>query len=248
MHTPQPTPSHWPANARQALDTLAASLAASATCPAALVVFGSLVTGGWREGQSNINVALVLDDASPAVLEALGPIFRRARADSNLSPLVLELRELPRVADVFPLKFAHIKAHHHVLIGTDPFAALSIDLAALRLRAEAELRNQWIRMRQAWLLHAEDPIGAARIVQSAVKPLAVELEALLLVQGRAVAFEAGAATVLRTAPTVFPQLDRAFFDTLSNIAEGGRVEGATALLARLLDQLGQTVASAGGPA
>jgi hypothetical protein len=248
MLTRQPIPSHWPSTARQALDTLVISLATATIQPVALVVFGSLVTGGWREGHSNINVALVLDDAGPAVLQALGPAFRRARADFNLSPLVLELRELPRVADVFPLKFAHIKAHHHVLVGTDPFAALTIDLAALRLRAEAELRNQWIRMRQAWMLHAEDPIGAARIVQAAVKPLAVELEALLLVQGKSVAFEAGAATVLRTAPTVFPRLDRAFFDTLSNIAECGRIEGATALLSGLLDQLGQAVASAGAEA
>lgn len=236
-------PAHWPARARAALESLLSAIESHLPAPEALVVFGSLVTGGWREGISNINLAVVLGDTGVAELRRLGPVFRAARMQAGIAPLILERGEIERAADVFPLKFAHIKAHHHVIVGSDPFADLVIDLKRLRVRTEAELRNQLIRLRQAIMFAGDDGLAAARVLQSAAKPFAMELEALLFVMGHPVPLEADLAAVFTAATAHVPDLDRDFFDVLSGIATGARVESPTTLLGRLPEQLARAIAA-----
>jgi len=162
-----------------ALSGLRDDLSALALEPYSVVVFGSLALGTWRAATSDINVALVLSRADAVTLRRLGPALGRARKAARVTPIIFERGELPDMADAFAVKLAHIRAHHVVIIGADPFADLRIDPEHLRVRIEQELRNQLVRLRRKISELGHDALGAARIVLAAVTPLAIELEAAL---------------------------------------------------------------------
>lgn len=119
------------------------------------VVYGSAARGEFREGRSDINLLLAFRSCSAEVLRAIGPILQRAWRSQRVRPYLVTVAEVPRIADVFPLKLLEIKDAHVVLHGSDLLASVEIDREHLRLRVEQELRNVLIRVR--WdLVHSHD--------------------------------------------------------------------------------------------
>jgi predicted nucleotidyltransferase len=145
----------------------------------AVVVHGSAARGGWRDGESDVDVVIVLKVDAKALLDGVGNALQVARYAARVEAIILREDEIPRSADVFPLLYGDIVRCHVVIHGNDPFAGLVITPHHVRLRTEQELRDARIRLRRivADSLGATGPIRAA--VSRKVRQLRSPLRALL---------------------------------------------------------------------
>lgn len=115
---------------------------------AAAALYGSFVRG-TRTAASDINLALVVrDDDLSNLVEPLTLAWRAARID----PWIARADELADLCDAFPTRVRDIQRRHRMLVGDDPWTALVISRAALRVRLEQELRNHQLRLRHATVL------------------------------------------------------------------------------------------------
>jgi predicted nucleotidyltransferase len=162
-------------------DSLVAELGDDLVC---LLIHGSAARGEYREGQSDIDLMVVLKDAAPATLAAIANPLQLGRFAARIEAMVLTSAEIPRAADVFPLLYDDIRRCNLVLVGADPFAALTISDRHRRLRIEQELREAQIRIRRAVI----DAQGAGEVLGGALsrklRQLRGPLRALLALRGR----------------------------------------------------------------
>ena len=128
------------------------------------ILYGSAARGEFREARSDINVLLACRRCDAEVLRAIGPSLQRAWRSQRVRPYLVTAAEVPRIADVFPLKLLEIEDAHVVLHGPDLLASVEIDREHLRLRVEQELRNMLVRLR--WdLVHSHDePVETQRLL------------------------------------------------------------------------------------
>jgi predicted nucleotidyltransferase len=168
------------------LDELTAALVE--LCGASLVgliVHGSAVRGGWFEETSDVDLIVVLDDDSEALLAAIGPALELARFSARIEAMILTKDEIERSADCFPLLYGDIARTSVAITGSNPFTDLSISHEHIRLRVEQELREIRIRMRRVATDMAGKPhFGGA--VEHKVKQLRSPLWALLALRGERV--------------------------------------------------------------
>lgn len=154
------------------LERLAKRLGACSEVASA-TLFGSYVRGGFREGTSDIDLALVLHgDALGGAIEPLRHAWYAARVD----PWIIRTDELPGLADAFATRVRDIQRAHRTITGDDPWPAIAIPRAALRLRLEQELRNHQIRLRRAVALG--DAATQARQLYLAAGALRLDLALL----------------------------------------------------------------------
>lgn len=226
----------YPPRAKAALRRLAELAPAEVS----LVVYGSLAKGTYREGESDVNLAVVVPEASLEALRALSGPLQAAYREARVEPFVLERSEIPRVADAFPVKLADIAAARHVIAGDDPFADVVIDREHLRLRVEQELRNHLVRLRHRAVFAGDDARALAKAIYGSASSLAIELGALLALAGHQVAPGASMRDVLRAAADAF-ELDRAVGDALASIKEGAPIDDPVDLFGRLIELLGRAV-------
>jgi hypothetical protein len=170
---------------------------------AALVLYGGLARGRFRPGKSDVNLLVLLHDAGLPALEAVMPALRAARRAAGVDPMVLTPAELPRAAAAFPTKFLDIRNHHLVLAGEDPFPALEVNREEVRQRVVQALQNLLMRLRQGYFAAGGDVPALARTLAQVARPLALELEALLWLQGLEVPADDRSASVFAAAAQAF---------------------------------------------
>jgi len=151
---------------------------------AALVVYGGLARGRFRPGRSDVNVVVVLRDASAVSLAAIAPALQAAWRTAAVEPMILTPAEIGPAVDVFPTKFLDIKRHHLVLVGDDPFASLDASPEHVRLRVKQELHNLLMRLRRRYLAAAGDRAELMLAVADVTRPLALVLADLLRLTGK----------------------------------------------------------------
>ncbi len=164
----------------------------------ALVVHGSAARGDYKEGTSDVDLIVVLTEASAEALRAMSNPLRLASAAARIEAMILVEQEIAHTTDVFPLFYRDIQECHVALHGTSPFANLSIHPEHLRLRIEQELRDSQIRLRRAIVDAPEAFVGALLRKTKQIRPA---LRALLQLRGVAVANDVSA--VLRAAGSHF---------------------------------------------
>lgn len=174
-----------PQTTRARLDELTASLAkALGDDLVSVVVHGSAVRGGFRDGLSDVDVVLVLRSVTRESLSKMANPLALARNSARIECMIVESGEIARAADVFPLFYADIQRVHAVLHGKDPFDSLTISPQHLRLRVEQELREAHIRLRRA----VTDALGDKDLVVGAVvrkiRQARAPLRALLGLRGK----------------------------------------------------------------
>jgi hypothetical protein len=156
---------------------------------AGLILYGGLARGRYRPGKSDVNVVVLLHDASAPMLAALAPALQAAARAAGVDPLLLTPAEVRRAADAFPTKFLDIKNHHIVLAGADPFTALEVTREQIRLRAAQDLHNLLLRLRHRFVAVGSDAGMLARALARAARPFALDLAALLQLAGKEVPAE-----------------------------------------------------------
>jgi predicted nucleotidyltransferase len=187
-----------PIAVRSRLEELLAALH-EATGPTleAVVAYGSAVRGGYVPDRSDVNLAIVLQDDAPEILDARSAPLRVARAAARVSAILLRMDELARAADVFPLLYDDIRGCHSLLTGRDVFSDLVIHDEHRRLRIEQELREASLQLRQIVTSDGVSSELLAVPLARMTKKVRGPLHALLLLQGRRI--DDSLADVLRVA-------------------------------------------------
>jgi predicted nucleotidyltransferase len=173
-----------PPEISNALDVLASGLRADAGDNLlGVILYGGLARGRYVEGSSDINIVIYLRDASAACLAAIAPRLNEAWRTHRVDPFIITPQEMARLTVVFPTKMLDIQRRHVVLMGEDPFDGLTVDHQHIRLRVEQELRNLLLRLRHRFVRVRDDQLSLAQAASDAAPTLAVNLRALLLLQG-----------------------------------------------------------------
>ena len=113
-------------------------------------LYGSAASGEYAKGHSNIDVAIILDDAS---LDSLTKIskFINKRKFILINPLFLTEDYIKRSTDVFPIEFSDMKDNHVILYGRDLLKDVNIDTKNLRFQCEQELKSRIINIKRAYI-------------------------------------------------------------------------------------------------
>lgn len=146
-----------------------------------VLVFGSAARGGYRAGESDVDLMIVLRRDPQAHLEAIGPALLLARFSARIEAMIVVRDEIARSADCFPLLYADIASCSVALHGTSPFAGMQIESEHTRLRIEQELREARIRLRRVVTDMAGPAFG--RAIERKLKQLRGPLFALLRLRG-----------------------------------------------------------------
>ncbi|TNE46900.1 MAG: hypothetical protein EP343_21505 [Deltaproteobacteria bacterium] len=147
-----------------------------------IVLYGSGAKGGYNEYTSNINIVLVLEEASIEVLDRLAGVIHYGSQEFGIGVMVSEPHDLDRSTDVFPIKFRDIQRHYVILSGEDLIESLSIEETHLRLRCEQEFKNLMWRMRYFYLhrKHRSEQVEAT--LMSVTSEFLIATEALLYLE------------------------------------------------------------------
>lgn len=121
----------------------------------AAALFGSAARGEWIEGVSDVNVLVLLDDIDAPLLGRAAPVVNRWAA-KNVRPLLMEMAEWRRAADVFTIELADMKDASSPLFGDDPAATAVVQPSILRLQAERELRAKLLHLHAGMVQSAGD--------------------------------------------------------------------------------------------
>jgi hypothetical protein len=147
-------------------------------------IYGGLAKGDYVPGRSDVNVALVLTAATPAVLDRLIPLVNEGARDWLLAPWVLTERDLRRATDVFPTKFLDLQRHHLLVCGRDVLGDLDVPHEHLRLRCEQELTNLHLRLRQTYLRRTARPELLETTLRRSLPALLANLGTLLELENK----------------------------------------------------------------
>ncbi len=138
-------------------------------------------TGG--AGVAEVNVLVVVANATLPALLPLAPVLTSAQRQSQVSSFVATPAELRIDAHLFPARLLDIRLTHRVLYGDVHVDRLEIAPRGLRFAALQELANLEIRMRHRILAHGTDPdLLWAGIVQNLPRLIAI-LETVLHARG-----------------------------------------------------------------
>lgn len=148
----------------------------------ALALYGGILRGRYRP-ESDVNLLIVLNEASAATLIKMEQCLTAARREINLAPFILEAAELTAVADVFPVKMLDIQRQHLLLWGKDPLPNLRVQPEHVRLHVEQGLRNLQLRLRTRLAGNANEGRTLHRHLQTMVRPLALHVFQLLALLG-----------------------------------------------------------------
>jgi predicted nucleotidyltransferase len=170
---------------------------------AGLLLYGGIARGRYVSGRSDVNLLILLNDTSLEALDAVAPILSAAWRQLRVEPLLLSPHEVAVAAEAFPTKFLDIKNYHLVLHGEAPFASLEVPQERVRVRVGQELQNLSLRLRRRFISISENEGELTLALSEIARPLAVQLGALLAVNGNEVPDEDRTATIFSLAATQF---------------------------------------------
>lgn len=149
-----------------------------------LILYGGLARGEYAQPNSNVNVMVVVTEATVEAMDRALPAVQAGMRDLRLAVMFLSENDLRRSTDVFPTKFLDMQRHHRVLWGRDLLADLPIATDHLRLRCAQEIKNLLLRLRQFYLQRAAYPELIEGTLTRAISSFLYSVSVLLTLQGR----------------------------------------------------------------
>ena len=149
----------------------------------AAYLHGSVLTQGFDERRSRVNVLVVSRALNLDILDAVGRALPGDRKPPHFSPLFLTTRQMEKSLDVFPIEWIDIKERHLLIEGHDVLGGHEVPRSNLRLQLEQELREKLITLRQAYLAHARRPEALEDVLRSAASSFATLCRSLLRLRG-----------------------------------------------------------------
>jgi hypothetical protein len=150
----------------------------------AVVLYGSGAGSNFVPGASDLNVAIVVQEARFEVLQKLQPRIAAWHTQGFAVPLLLDREFLQRGRDVFPMEFHDIKEQHRLLWGEEVFHGLEIDSRHLRFQAEHEARSKLLRLRALYLECAGDQPRLQALLGDSLKTFLILMRNLIRLHGK----------------------------------------------------------------
>ncbi|MGQ0560621.1 MAG: hypothetical protein ACT443_01955 [Gemmatimonadota bacterium] len=148
------------------------------------LLYGSVARHEYVPEVSDINVLLLIDHIDSTTLKLASSATRKWMRSAREAPLVFELAQWQRAADVFAIEIADMRDAHEVLHGEDPLAPATLDEQALRLQAERELRGKLLQLQTGLLVAANTPAEVGRLLVNSVPSFATYMRTLLRLAGQ----------------------------------------------------------------
>jgi hypothetical protein len=217
-----------------------------------VAVYGASAKSRQGSGAAEINVLVVLRNATLPALLPIAPVLTSAQRQAQVASLVATPEELHAEAEVFPARLLEIRLTHRLLHGDVHLQRLPIAPRGLRFAALQELKNLEIRLRHRIVNHGTDPdLLWGGIVQTLPRVIAI-LETVLHARGIEVPAERPellrlAAGELGMEPDRLEQLGAGRLRAKRPNDEAVREDlaGYLALLADLMQHLGRLAAADG---
>jgi hypothetical protein len=150
-----------------------------------LVLYGSAARGDFRPERSDVNLLLILADAQPARLRAIGPAVHAWVKAGHPPPLIFSQPGWRGSTDVFPMEIEDMRQAHRVLRGQDPFAGLNTSPADLRQELEREALGKLLQLRAEYVASGPHPRALAALLVNSAATFFVLFRALLRLRGTA---------------------------------------------------------------
>jgi hypothetical protein len=161
MNAPDPRAGLRPAPEPLATDArawIAPMTAAAGSEFRALYLYGSALAPDFDPVVGNVNLLFVVEDLAFPRLASLAKAVSDVRSAKvkiwRFSPLILEVEQVRRAADVFPNDFLDLVHRRALLAGEDLLASARIAPDHMRFQCEYELRSRLIALRQSFLFEA----------------------------------------------------------------------------------------------
>ncbi|MCC6928855.1 MAG: nucleotidyltransferase domain-containing protein [Gemmatimonadaceae bacterium] len=148
-----------------------------------VALYGSAARGESIGRRSDLNVLVVVQRITMETLRREGATARAWREAGNPPPLTMTRAEWLGSADIFPIEYADILAHHKVLAGTLPLTGVSVERADLRLQLEHEAMSKLLRLRHAVMEASGDQKALLELLEVSVSAMLVLLRAALRLTG-----------------------------------------------------------------
>ena len=144
-----------------------------------ITVVGSSLTKDFKPGQSDINTIVVLSKQTLGTLNTIAGLAKPMSKRKISAPLLMTPSYIERSLDAFGIEFLDFQLTHQTILGSDPFASLSLDKKDVRLQCERELKAMLIRLRQGYIAAGANKRLVRDILISTTKGLAPLLRAML---------------------------------------------------------------------
>jgi hypothetical protein len=161
-----------------------------------VALYGSAARGAREHDstRSDLNVLAIVDDIDMEHLKREAAVARAWKAGGNPPPLTLTMSEWRESADIFPIEYTDILAHHRVLHGALPAQGIEVKREDLRIQLEHEVRSKLLRLRHEVLSSSADAQALLAIMADSAGAVMVLVRAALRLAGEEPA--ADSATVL----------------------------------------------------
>ena len=146
-----------------------------------VALYGSAVRGGFDAVHSDLNMLIVLCDATVEAQGLVGDAV--VAAGVAVDPFLLPLAQFDRAVRAFAVKFASIARAHRVLHGVDVLSALHVRPELTRFLLEQALLNARLRTVQAFLSSRRDPGRYSAYAPQLVPQLLTEMSEVLRLHG-----------------------------------------------------------------
>ena len=157
-----------------------------------LVLYGSVARGTHVPGRSDVNVLLILSDASAATLGAASPSLRAWTKAGYPPPLIHTPAEWAASADVYPLEVEDIREAHRVLAGTDPVEGLLTRREDQARELEHQVRGLLLHLRGHYAAAAADGRALAALLTASIGIVLVFCRGALRLADRSLPGDPGA--------------------------------------------------------
>lgn len=184
-----------------------------------VVLYGSAASGEFLPGHSDLNILCLLRKIDAKNLAALRPAFQWWAKKGHPAPLLFTLEELERAADIYAIELLEIKANRRVLYGEDAFESLQVPLDLHRMQVERELRHNLIRLREGYVLVANDRKNTLALMLRSASTFALLFRHSLIALGEKASLTKHEAVTRLAALLGF---DATSFQALFEVRQGGR--------------------------
>ena len=141
-------------------------------------------TGEFKEGISDINIAIILENVGTSELNVILNIGRKFKKSGLAIPLVFKRGHIPSSLDTFPLEFFDMQQNHIVLYGADPLEEAVIETKNLRHQCEVEFKGQLIQPRRGYLAAGENREMLTRLMSASVSSILAACKGMAIMAGK----------------------------------------------------------------
>ena len=143
----------------------------------AVVLYGSAARGERLTKHSDLNVLVIVDAIGMEHLRREAAVASAWRESGNPPPLTLTVDEWRGSADIFPIEYGDILAHHKVLAGSLPLDGIGVDRVHLRLQLEHEAMGKLLRLRHAIIAAGNDERALRELLERSISSLVTLMRA-----------------------------------------------------------------------